>query len=194
MAEANSTGVTVKAVGPGTTMVTVTATTAATSVSTQVSANIATVEFEVMVDKLDLVLMLSGPEDMNLVEGMEAMLTVTANQNVAEDIEVMIMRDRSESSASEDDYEVGMLTIEAGEMSGMTMVMAVEDNMAEDMEELVLYAMAGDMEVSGEVHLHLWDAAVPALPIIAQLSCWRASWASADTVGTRRRGSVRRRS
>ena len=27
--------------------------------------------------------------------------------------------------------------------------------------------MAG--EVSGEVHLYLWDAAVPALPVIAQL-------------------------
>ena len=169
MAEADSTGVIVKAVGPGTTMVTVTATTAATSASTQISANIATVEFEVMVDKLDLVLMLSGPEDMNLVEGMEAMLTVTANQKVAEDIEVMIMRDRSKSTASEDDYEVGALMIEAGEMSGMTMVMAVEDDMAEDMEELVLYAMAGDMEVDGEVMLYLWDAAVPVLPIIAQL-------------------------
>ena len=169
MAEANATGVTVKAVGPGTTKVTVTATTAATSVSTQVSANIATVAFEVMVDKLDLVLMLSGPEDMNLVEGMEAMLTVTANQKVAEDIEVMIMRDRSKSKAGEDDYDVGMLTIEAGEMSGTTMVMAVEDDMPEDMEELVLYAMAGDMEVDGEVMLYLWDAAVPALPIIAQL-------------------------
>ncbi len=168
MAEADSTGVTLKAMGPGTTMVTVTATTAATSVGTQISANIATVEFEIMVDKLDLVLMLSGPEDVNLVEGMEAMLTVMANQMVAEDIEVMIMRDRAESSASEDDYEVGMLMIEAGEMSGMTMVMAVEDNMAEDMEELVLYAMAGDMEVDGEVHLYLWDAAVPALPVIAQ--------------------------
>ena len=56
-------------------------------------------------------------------------------------------------------------------MSGTTMVMAVEDNMAEDMEELVLYGMAADNagEVTGEVKLYLWDAAVPALPIIAQL-------------------------
>ena len=169
MASADSTGVTVKAMGPGTTMVTVTATTAATSASTQVSANIATVTFEIMVDELPLVLMLSGPEDMHLPEGMEAMLTVTANQMVAEDIEVMIMRDRSKSTASDDDFEVGEIMIAAGEMSGMTMVMAVEDEMAEDMEELVLYAMAGDMEVDGEVMLYLWDAAVPALPIIAQL-------------------------
>ena len=169
MASADATGVTLEAMGPGTTMVTVTATTAAKSASTQVSANIATVTFEIMVDELPLVLMLSGPEDMHLPEGMEAMLTVTANQMVAEDIEVMIMRDRSKSTASDDDFEVGEIMIAAGEMSGMTMVMAVEDEMAEDMEELVLYAMAGDMEVDGEVMLYLWDAAVPALPIIAQL-------------------------
>ncbi len=183
MAEADSTGVTVKAMGPGTTMVTVTATTAAKTASTQVSANIATVTFEIMVDKLDLVLMLSGPQDnMNLVEGdmphangtpASATLTVTANQKVADDIEVMIMRDRSKSTASEDDYEVGMLTIEAGEMSGTTMVMAVKDDIMENVdnmpEELVLYAMAGDMEVEGEVTLYLWDYPVPALPIIAQL-------------------------
>ena len=40
------------------------------------------------------------------------------------------------------------------------------------MEELVLYGMTEGMasgEVTGEVKLYLWDAAVPALPIIAQL-------------------------
>ena len=49
--------------------------------------------------------------------------------------------------------------------------MAVEDSMSEPMEELVLYGMTEGMagEVSGEVRLNLWDAAVPALPIIAQL-------------------------
>ena len=176
MAEADSSGVTVKAVGPGTTMVTVTATTTASSASTQVSANIATVAFEIMVDKLDLVLMLSGPDDVNLVEGGDgAEITVTANQKVAEDIEVMVMRDRAESSASEDDYSLDpmMITIMEGEMMGSAMVMATADDMMENVdnmpEELVLYAMAGDMEVEGEVHLHIWDAAVPALPIVAQL-------------------------
>ena len=51
------------------------------------------------------------------------------------------------------------------------MVMAKEDGMAEDMEELVLYGMTEGMagEVTGTVTLYLWDAAVPALPIIAQL-------------------------
>ena len=39
------------------------------------------------------------------------------------------------------------------------------------MEELVLYGMAADNagEVTGQVKLYIWDAAVPALPLIAQL-------------------------
>ena len=168
-AEADEGVVSVTAVGPGTAMVTVTATTAASGV--QISPDIASVDFEVTVDELELVLMLSGPEDMNLAEGMEAMLTVTANQMVAADTEIMVMRDRAKSSAADDDYslEPMMITIMEGEMMGSAMVTAVEDNMAEDMEELVLYAMAGDMEVEGEVKLYLWDAAVPALPVVAQL-------------------------
>ena len=53
--------------------------------------------------------------------------------------------------------------------------MAVEDGMMESVdnmpEELVLYGMADGMagEVTGQVKLYLWDAAVPALPVIAQL-------------------------
>jgi len=85
----------------------------------------------------------------------------------------MLMRDRSESTAGDDDYTAEPITIMKGEMMGYTMVMAVEDDMMENMnnmpEELVLYGMAGDMQVEGDVHLHIWDAAVPALPIIAQL-------------------------
>ncbi len=37
------------------------------------------------------------------------------------------------------------------------------------MEELVLYAMVDGMQAEGDVHLHIWDAAVPALPVIAQI-------------------------
>ena len=114
---------------------------------------------------------LSGPEDMNVAEGMSAMITVTANQAVAMDTEIMVMRDRAMSSADDDDYSLDpmMITIEAGEMTGSTTVTAVEDNMVEEMEELVLYAMAGETRIDGEVKLYLWDAAVPTLPIIAQL-------------------------
>ena len=78
-------------------------------------------------------------------------------------------------TAGDDDFTAGSITINAGEMTGSAMVTAVEDNMMESVdnmaEELVLYGMAADNagEVSGEVTLYLWDAAVPALPIIAQL-------------------------
>ena len=41
--------------------------------------------------------------------------------------------------------------------------------MDEQMEELVLFATVDGMEVYGEVKLYIWDAAVPALPLIAQL-------------------------
>ena len=117
-AEADDGVVTVTAMGMGTTTVTVTATTAASAA--QISPNIATVEFEIEVDELTLVLMFAGDMDMmNLVEGGEgAMVTVTANQKVAEDTMVMVMRDRSMSDADDMDFTVEPmeLMISAGEM------------------------------------------------------------------------------
>ena len=145
--------------------ITVTAVDTAEGMAATVMANV----MVMAIDAADITYMLSGPEDMNLAEGMSAMLTVMASDPVPMDTEIMIMRDRAASSADEDDYMAEAVMIEAGMMMGTTMVMAVEDNMAEDMEELVLFAMAGDMMVEGEVKLYLWDAAVPALPIIAQL-------------------------
>ena len=119
---------------------------------------------------------LSGPEDMNLVEGgMGGMVTATANRAVTEDTVVNLMRDRAMSSADDADFTAEPITIMAGQMKGSTMVMAVEDNMMENdgnmAEELVLYGMAADNagEVTGHVKFYLWDAAVPALPVIAQL-------------------------
>ena len=130
----------------------------------------ASVQFPVEVKLAPLTIMLEGPEEMNLAEGgMGGMVTATASRMVTEDTMVTLMRDRAMSSASDEDYMAEPITILAGQMSGSTMVMAVEDNMAEDMEELVLYAMAGDMDVEGEIKFYIWDAAVPALPIIAQL-------------------------
>ena len=115
-----------------------------------------------------LTLTLMGPEDGNVAEGMSAEVTVMANRAVTEDMEVMLMRDRAMSSASDDDFTAESIMLMAGEDKATGMVMAVEDEMAEDMEELVLYAMAGDMEVMGTAKLYIWDAAVPALPIVAQ--------------------------
>ena len=132
----------------------------------------ASIIFPVEVGLEALSFTLTGPEDMmNLTEGMSAMVTATANRAVTADVTINLMRDRAASTAGDDDYMAEAITIEAGMMSGTTMVMAVDDNMAEEMEELVLYGMAADNagEVMGEVKLSLWDAAVPALPLIAQL-------------------------
>ena len=68
---------------------------------------------------------LSGPEDMNLVEGMSAMVTATASRAVTADTTVTLMRDREASAAGNDDYTAGAITIAAGSMTGTTMVMAV---------------------------------------------------------------------
>ena len=114
---------------------------------------------------------LSGPADMNIAEGMTAELTVTANQAVAADTEVMIMRDGA-STASDADFEVGAVMIMAGETSGSTLLTAVEDNEPDSgsgsPEMLTIYGMAGD-EKTNSLTFNIWDAAVPALPLIAQL-------------------------
>ena len=157
-------------------VITATATMADGVTTGQPASNVATVTFPVTVVLADLMLTLSGPDDMNLVEGgMGGMVTVTANRAVTDDVTVTLMRDRAASSADDDDFMLDpeAITIMAGETMGSTMVTAVEDDMMESVddmpEELVLYAMAGDVQVEGEVRLYLWDAAVPALPIIAQL-------------------------
>ncbi len=136
----------------------------------------ASVMFPVEVGLLALSITLSGPDDMNLVEGgMGGMVTATANRMVSADTTVNLMRDRAMSSADDMDYTVEAITIMAGQTSGSTMVMATADDMMENEgnmpEELVLYGMAADNagEVTGEVKFYIWDAAVPALPIIAQL-------------------------
>ena len=133
----------------------------------------ASVIFPVEVGLAALSIELSQSDDMmNLAEGgVGGMVTATANRMVTADTKVTLMRDRSKSSADDMDFEADPITILAGQMSGSTMVMAVEDDMMEDMEELVLYGMTEGMEgeVTGEVMFYLWDAAVPALPIIGQL-------------------------
>ncbi|MCY4573047.1 MAG: fibronectin type III domain-containing protein, partial [Gemmatimonadetes bacterium] len=106
---------------------------------------------------------LSGPDDSNLVEGMSYELTVTADPAVQVETTVMIMRDGT-SSAGDADFEVGEVTIEAGSATGTTMLMAVEDSMAEDMEMLVLYGMEGNQRTENSLTFNIWDAAVPVLP------------------------------
>ncbi len=149
-------------------------------IANQTDPREARITFPVEVGLVALTIMLSGPEDMNIVEGGmphangtmgTAMVTATANREVTEDVTVTLMHHRSMSSAMADEYMAEPIVIEAGMMKGSTMVTAVEDGMTEDMEELVLYGMAADNagEVTGEIKLYIWDVAVPALPIVAQL-------------------------
>ena len=132
----------------------------------QTSPNVAQVVFPVDVELADLMVTLSGPEDMNVAEGMSAMITAMANRPVVGDTMVELIA--TEGTASPADYMVEPLMIMDGMMEGTTMLMAVADEMMEDMEMLTLEGRVGDMKTN-TVMFYLWDAAVPALPLIAQL-------------------------
>ena len=155
--------------------VTVTATATPMSDSliiTQDRANVAQVTFPVMVELKELMIMLSGPEDMNVAEGMSYDIMAEANRPVEKDTMVELVQ--TDGTASPSDYEVGSITIMAGEMMGSTMLMATEDDMMEEGEMLTLEGrfaddQDGDTVKTNAVMFYLWDAAVPALPIIAQL-------------------------
>ncbi|MCY4372930.1 MAG: fibronectin type III domain-containing protein, partial [Spirochaetaceae bacterium] len=171
-ASVNGGTVMVTAAGEGMAHITITAHASMPSgvkILDQTDPRMASIMFPVEVGLEALSIELSGPEDMNLAEGMSAMVTATANRAVTADTTVMLMRDRAMSSANDDDFTADAIVIEAGQMRGSTMVMAVEDNMMEDMEELVFYGMTENNAgpVSGNVKFYLWDAAVPALPVIA---------------------------
>ncbi len=116
---------------------------------------------------------LSGPTDPNLVEGFEYDLKVTASTAVMKDTEVMIMMGEG-STATADDYMVENIMIMAGETMGMTKLMVKSDDMPDGgtdggmAEKLMLYGMVGNMRTN-DVSFYIWDLAVPALPVIAQL-------------------------
>ena len=168
-ASASGEAVTLMAMEPGEAKVTVTATATPMSdslVITQDRANVAQLTFPVMVELADLMITLEGPEDMNIAEGMGAMITAMANRPVTEDTMVELIQ--TEGTASPSDYMADPLMIMAGEMSGTTMLMATEDDMMEEGEMLTLEGRVGDMKTNA-LMFYIWDAAVPALPLIAQL-------------------------
>ena len=174
---------TVMAKAGGMADITITATASLPSgvtINPQTSPREASITFPVEVDIAALVLELVGPTDMNLVEGGSdhangtagrATVTVQANRPVTREVTVTLLADRAVSDATAADFAAGPIVIEAGATTGSTVVTALEDGTAEDREALVLFGMAADNagEVQGEVTLYLWDAAVPALPVIAQL-------------------------
>ena len=177
-ASASGDAITVTAVEAGEAKVTVTATASAASSSfnaEQSVANVATIMFPITVTDKMLTLTIEMPDNVmegNVVEGMSYHVPVMTNRAVHEDTDVTFMRDRSQSDADEDDYSIGDVTIMAGEHMAMAELMVTEDMMDDAGhamgEQLVIYAMAGDVE-SNELMFTIWDEAVPALPLIAQL-------------------------
>ena len=174
--------ITIEAVMAGNSEVTVTGTAQMSSslMPSQTVSNVASVTFPVEVVDKDLVVMLEMPSnvmDGNIVEGMSYEIGVMANRMITEaegSVEVMIMRDRSQSDADDSDFTVGNATIMAGSDSATAELMVTEDNMPDagtddNMgEQLVLYGEV-DGEAINSLTFTIWDAAVPALPLIGQL-------------------------
>ena len=165
--------VTVTARSAGTATITITGTVDSSSVVTQTAANVATVAFDVTVDEHPLAFRLSGPDDRTLVEGGPAATvtaTVTTNRPVTADTTIELFAPRgTANTASLDDYRVEPIVIRAGETTGTTLLTAVEDNRAEPAETLTLQGRAGDVRSNNTLTFTIYDAAVPALPVIAQL-------------------------
>jgi len=163
--------VTIMGAAAGDAKVTVTATARPTSLDViQDRANVAQLTFPVMVELADLTITLSGPEDMNLVEGMSYEISAMANRAVTEDTMVELVQ--TDGTASPSDYMVENIMIMEGEMMGSTMLMVNADEMMENAdnmaEMLTLEGRVGAMKTNA-LSFYLWDAAVPALPVIAQL-------------------------
>ncbi len=137
---------------------------------TQDRAHVAQLTFPVTVEPAALAITLTGPDDVNLVEGMSYAITAAANRAVTEDTVVELTP--TAGTASPADYEVEPITIAAGEASGATVLLVVEDGESDSgagsPETLTLTGRTGAMTTNA-LTFHLWDAAVPALPVVAQL-------------------------
>lgn len=157
---------TVTAMSIGDATVTVTGT-AASSVVTQTRSNLAVIEFDLTVDRAPVGITLSGPEDMNIAEGNSVTVTATANDPVAADTTVTLRL--AGGSASPEDFSVMPIMLAAGQTTGTTQLTAREDMTAEAMETLTLEGRFGDGMTTNALTFNIWDANVPALPVIAQL-------------------------
>ena len=162
-------------------MVTATATPKAASgvkIIDQTKPNVAQVKFPLSVVRADLSFSVMAPDDMNLIEGGRgAKVTVMANRMLAGDetAEIMLMRDGA-STAVDADYTVmpEMAMLKAGDQMAEFTVMAVEDGMVESgsgmTDMLMLFPVVDGSQMADQaVKLYIWDMAVPALPIVAQL-------------------------
>ena len=164
--------VTFEALQKGGATVTVTATAAPAAASAavpQTVANVAEVAYDVTVSLIDLVVTLSGPDDLNLTEGGWATLTATANRPVAARTVFELIQ--TAGTASPTDYEIiEPIAIPAGGTTGATRMRAFEDDEAEAGETLTLEGRSGASLKTNPLTFHLWDAAAPALPAAALLA------------------------
>ena len=164
--------VTFEALQKGGATVTVTATAAPAAASAglpQTVANVAQVAYDVTVSLIDLVVTLSGPDDLNLTEGGWATLTATANRPVAARTVFELIQ--TAGTASPTDYEIiEPIAIPAGGTTGTTRMRAFEDDEAEAGETLTLEGRSGASLKTNPLTFHLWDAVAPALPAAALLA------------------------
>ena len=180
-AATSATTVTLQPLAAGAATITVTATDSA-------SGAIATVSSGVTVRAAVVTYTLSGPADPNLVEGRSYELKVTASAAATTDATFTLRRDRAASDAGDDDFalEPASIVITAGATEGTALLTVTDDGVDEGSEALALFAVtAGDDEV-GSLTFTLWDAAVPALPLAAQLLL-APSWPPVATTATHRR-------
>ena len=183
-ASASGSMVTINALKAGPAEVTITGSASMSSglKPSQTVSNVASLTFPVNVVDKALMITLEMPDnvmDGNIVEGMPYEIGVMANRMVTEaegSVEVAIMADRSASDArAGEDYTVGNATIMAGYDSATATLDVLEDNMPDagtndNMGEvLVLYGEYGDGMQTNDLMLTIWDKAVPALPLIAQI-------------------------
>ena len=163
-AAASATTVTLKPLAAGAATITVTATDSA-------SGAIATVSSGVTVSAAVVTYTLSGPADPNLVEGRSYELKVTAGTAAATDATFTLRRDRAASDADDDDFtlEPASIVIRAGATEGTAVLSATDDGLDERSEALVLFAETAAGDEVGSLTFTLWDAAVPVLPLAAQL-------------------------
>ena len=170
----------IEAMVAGESKVTVTGTArmASSLMADQTVSNVASLTFPVEVVDKEQTIMLGMPDnvmDGNVVEGHSYNVPVHLNRAVTEaegSLEITFGRDRSQSDADESDYSIADVTIMAGDDHAYAELMITEDMMDDaghaDGEQLVIYAMAGDVQ-SNDLTLTIWDEAVPALPLIAQV-------------------------
>ena len=163
-AATSATTVTLEPLAAGAATITVTATDSA-------SGAIATVSSGVTVSAAVVTYTLFGPTDPNLVEGRSYELKVTASTAATTDAAFTLRRDRAASDAGDDDFtlEPASIVVTAGATEGTAVLTVADDGVDEGSEALVLFAETAAGDEVGSLTFTLWEAAVPALPLAAQL-------------------------